>query len=134
MGSEFKPEHWTDLVHDLASVVHPVFLETGRMSMIPANVARALRLPVWSRFVSAMDSSLFKGNFLRFRSHFKDNFNIMELCSGRQLISKALEVSGGVKGDGLLGSLLGSGLSEEDTISVAVDLIIAAVDTVVYNT
>lgn len=63
LGSSY-PDHKDQLKHDvehLSSTVHLIFEESTKLSLLPAKVAATLRLPVWRRFVSAVNTSLSSG-------------------------------------------------------------------------
>lgn len=95
---------------ELAAAVHKVFGESARLSLLPAKLARLLRLPAWTHFVAAVHAALGKGNALVTR--------LIPECAA---------------GEGLLGRLLGAGVSHDDARRLVVDLLLAAGDTTAYS-
>nr|UYC47530.1 cytochrome P450 enzyme [Schistocerca gregaria] len=95
----------------LAAAVHRVFGESARLSLLPARLARLLRLPAWRDFVDAVGAALTQGNALVTQ--------LIPACEG---------------GAGLLGRLLAAGVSHDDARRLVVDLLLAAGDTTAYST
>lgn len=50
-----------DVVDRFASVVHLIFEESARLSLIPAKMAAFLKIPAWKNFVSAIDEAISLG-------------------------------------------------------------------------
>lgn len=48
-------------VERLSSVVHLIYEESTKLNLMPAKIAAMLRLPVWRRFTSAVESTLTLG-------------------------------------------------------------------------
>lgn len=50
-----------DTVSHFASVVHLIFQESARLSLIPVTVAAFLKISAWRNFVSAIDEAISLG-------------------------------------------------------------------------
>ncbi|XP_046400369.1 cytochrome P450 315a1, mitochondrial [Ischnura elegans] len=106
-------------ITELSSVVHLVFQESARLTLIPARLAKYLRLPAWTQFVDAVDSALSKASALV--------TELIPLCqkNGSSEINER---------DGLLIRMLSEGLEMKDVIRIVTDLVLAAGDTTAYST
>ncbi|XP_071444239.1 cytochrome P450 315a1, mitochondrial [Hetaerina americana] len=106
-------------ISELASVVHLVFQESARLTLIPARLARFLRLSAWNQFVNAVDSALSTASSLV--------TEMIPLCQkvGHHEIDEK---------DGLLARMLSEGLETKDVIRIVTDLVLAAGDTTAYST
>ncbi|XP_067011206.2 cytochrome P450 315a1, mitochondrial [Anabrus simplex] len=98
-------------VHQLSLVVHRVFEESAKLSLIPARLAAKLHLSVWTNFVQTVDQALDGANRLVRQ--------VVPLCE---------------HGEGLLGRMLQEGIELPDVIRIVADLILAAGDTTAYST
>ncbi|XP_078044770.1 cytochrome P450 family protein sad [Augochlora pura] len=103
--------HWQICKHELsqdfvklARTLHKVFEYSAKLAIMPAKVAMNLRLPVWMKFVTAVDTT----------------FETV-----RVLVPRMIELGG----DGLLKKMLDEGIREEDVIYIVTDFILAAGDT-----
>nr|XP_033322149.1 cytochrome P450 315a1, mitochondrial isoform X2 [Megalopta genalis] len=103
--------HWHNCKHELsrdfvklARTLHKVFEYSAKLAIMPAKVAMNLRLPVWMKFVTAVDAT----------------FEMV-----RVLVPRMIELGG----DGLLKKMLDEGIREEDAICIVTDFILAAGDT-----
>jgi hypothetical protein len=61
--SEYQ-QRLEDMVDHFASVVHLIFEESARLSLIPATLAAFLKIPAWKNFVSAIDEAISLGKNL----------------------------------------------------------------------
>jgi hypothetical protein len=52
------------LVEQFTSVVHLIFQESARLSLVPATLAAFLKVSAWRNFVSAVDEALAVGENL----------------------------------------------------------------------
>ncbi|XP_059480622.1 cytochrome P450 315a1, mitochondrial [Neocloeon triangulifer] len=90
----------------LSEQVRQVFCESSKLSLLPARVARAIRLPAWARFERAVDHAVHGAS---------------------SLVLDLLPFSRG--GDGMLERMLAAGVELSDTVRIVADLILAAGDT-----
>lgn len=63
MGDKYAKhqQRLEDTVSHFASVVHLIFQESARLSLIPATVAAFLKISAWRNFVSAIDEAISLG-------------------------------------------------------------------------
>ncbi|KAG8276027.1 hypothetical protein J6590_073538 [Homalodisca vitripennis] len=111
MGTSY-PEHRHSLrqnVDQLATVIHLIFHESSKLNFIPAKLAATLRLPVWRRFVDAVQISL---------------------SSAKQLVDQLIPLAAE---DGMLSQLKHENVPHEKIVNIAVDLILAGADTTPYT-
>jgi ecdysteroid 2-hydroxylase len=66
MGEKYwkHQQQLENIVSHLASVVHLIFQESARLSLIPVTVAAFLKISAWKNFVSAVDEALSLGKNL----------------------------------------------------------------------
>ncbi|XP_076755223.1 cytochrome P450 family protein sad [Xylocopa sonorina] len=88
----------------LAKMLHKIFEHSATLSIIPAKLAMNLRLPVWRKFVTSVDTA----------------FEIV-----RVLVPEMIKLGG----DGLLKRMKQEGIRDEDVICIVTDFILAAGDT-----
>ncbi|KDR16797.1 cytochrome P450 315a1, mitochondrial [Zootermopsis nevadensis] len=100
-----------DVVDRFASVVHLIFEESARLSLIPAKMAAFLKIPAWKNFVSAIDEAISLAHDLTTR--------MIPECQN---------------GEGLLGAILAEGIEDKDVIRIVADLFIGAGDTTANST
>ncbi|XP_012223827.2 cytochrome P450 315a1, mitochondrial isoform X1 [Linepithema humile] len=96
---QMRPE-----AEDLALMLHRIFEYSATLSMIPAKLAKRLKLPVWTKFVWTVDTILEK------------------VCN---LIPEMTRLDG----DGLLRTMMKEGIHGDDAVRIVADFIIAAGDT-----
>lgn len=96
------------------SAIHGIFKETSAMGMFPPALARALKLPMWTRFAEAVDRAL---------------------DIGQEMVLKGLHDSktrlekGGAPNSLLDQLLITEKLDEENIVRLLTDLFLAAADT-----
>ncbi|XP_064079150.1 cytochrome P450 315a1, mitochondrial-like [Macrobrachium nipponense] len=96
------------------SAIHGIFKETSAMGMFPPGLARALKLPMWTRFAEAVDRAL---------------------DIGQEMVMKGLHDSktrlekGGSPSSLLDQLLITEKLEEENIVRLLTDLFLAAADT-----
>ncbi|XP_076653765.1 cytochrome P450 family protein sad isoform X1 [Halictus rubicundus] len=102
---------WRNCKHELsrdfeklARMLHKIFEYSAKLAIMPAKVAMNLRLPVWMKFVAAVDTT----------------FETVRI-----LVPRMIQLGG----DGLLKKMLNEGIQEEDAICIVTDFILAAGDT-----
>jgi len=111
LGSSF-PEHRENLrpdIQQLSTIVHKIFEESTKLNLLPAKMAAALKLPVWRRFVTAVNTTL---------------------SSAEKLVDQAFPLAAE---DGILSQMDEEGISHDKIVSIVVDLILAAADTTPYT-
>lgn len=90
---------------DLALMLHQIFEYSATLSMIPAKLAKRLKLPAWTKFVRTVDTILNK------------------VCN---LVPEMTRLDS----DGLLHTMIKEGIHDDDAVRIVADFIIAAGDTV----
>ncbi|KAL1132159.1 hypothetical protein AAG570_010116 [Ranatra chinensis] len=112
MGSSYITEmkYLDKEIDKLATIFSTIFETSAQVSRFPAKLTSALSLPVWNRFVAAVDASL------------NSSKNMLSLMAGR------------CAEDGLYIKLLNEGIEEDIMRSLIVDLMLAAGDTTAYAT
>jgi hypothetical protein len=60
-AANMKEIHKSGNFNALVPEMHRVFAESAKLSMLPARLARALRLPTWSRFERSVDRVILGG-------------------------------------------------------------------------
>lgn len=55
--------HKMDQVHLFVQCVQQLFVESAKLTLLPARLAQRFNLPVWQRFMEAADQALRLGNF-----------------------------------------------------------------------
>ncbi|XP_065346066.1 cytochrome P450 315a1, mitochondrial [Cloeon dipterum] len=90
----------------LSEQVRQVFCESAKLSLLPARLARAIKLPAWSRFELAVGHAVHGASAM-----------VLDL----------LPFSRG--GDGMLDRMLAAGVELKDAVRIIADLILAAGDT-----
>lgn len=100
---QMRPE-----VEDLALMLHRIFEYSATLSLIPAKLAKRLRLPAWTKFVRTADTILGK------------------VCN---LVPEMTRLNG----DGLLQMMIKEGIHGDDAVRIVADFIIAAGDTVRFR-
>ncbi|XP_035723788.1 cytochrome P450 315a1, mitochondrial-like isoform X1 [Vespa mandarinia] len=111
MGSTWH-RHKANISRDsenLARTLHKIFEYTAELSILPAKLAKTLRLPSWNRFVESADSAL----------------SIV-----RTLVPEMVRLGG----DGLLQTMMDEGIRDDDLVRIVTDFIIAAGDTTAFST
>lgn len=94
---------------NLARTLHKIFEYTVELSILPAKLAKTLKLPAWNKFVKSADSVL----------------GIVQM-----LVYKMVR-SGG---DGLLRTMMDEGIREDNLVRIVTDFVIAAGDTTAFST
>ncbi|XP_069672926.1 cytochrome P450 315a1, mitochondrial [Periplaneta americana] len=113
MGDKYlrKRKEMEDILAHFASVVHLIFQESSRLSLLPASLAAFLRIPAWKSFVSAIDEAIGVANRL-----------VLQMVPECQ------------NGEGLLGAMLAEGMEHKNVVRIVADLVLAAGDTTAYST
>lgn len=79
-------------LHDFVHCVQQIFIESAKMTMIPAKWAHYLNLPVWRRFEDAADKALSLGKFYLYKYKFTLQLTAYQLRHHAKVI-KSDEVS-----------------------------------------
>lgn len=56
--------HKMEQVHLFVQCVQQLFVESAKMTLLPARLAQRFNLPVWQRFMEAAGQALKLGNFV----------------------------------------------------------------------
>ncbi|KAK2581866.1 hypothetical protein KPH14_002329 [Odynerus spinipes] len=94
---------------NLARTLHKIFEYTAELSVLPAKLAKTLKLPAWNKFVKSAD---------------------LALGIVRMLVPKMVHLGG----DGLLQRMMDEGIRDDDLVRIVTDFIIAAGDTTAFST
>lgn len=107
MGSSWHSckQHLSKDVEKLAQTLRKIFEYSAQVYVLPAKLAKNLRLPVWTKFVKSADTA----------------FEIV-----RKLVPEMTRLGG----DGLLRRMMDEGIRGEDAIPIVTDFVLAAGDTV----
>lgn len=63
LGCVSLEQSYMDRIHEFVHCIQQLFVESSKMTMIPAQLAFKLKLPVWRRFEKAADRALSLGNY-----------------------------------------------------------------------
>lgn len=133
MGAEsyaenMKEIHTSGNFNALVPEIKRVFAESAKLSMLPARISRALRLPIWSRFERSVDRVILGGIVINYLLFFRC-FIYFDFCFlASSLVLDLLPYSRG--GQGILERFLAAGMELKDVVRIVADLILAAGDTV----
>uniref|UniRef100_A0A1B6DDK1 Cytochrome P450 n=1 Tax=Clastoptera arizonana TaxID=38151 RepID=A0A1B6DDK1_9HEMI len=108
IGSSYPlhKEKFEPHIENLSTTAQAIFKESSKLSLIPPKFAYFLRLPMWKRFVSSVHSSI---------------------DTATKMVKEMLALT---EKDGLLYKMSSESIPFDKMVSIVVDLIIAAVDTV----
>ena len=62
LGCVSLEDSYADRIHEFVHCIQQLFVESSKMTMIPAKLAFNLKLPVWRRFEKAAERALSLGN------------------------------------------------------------------------
>ncbi|XP_011307320.1 cytochrome P450 315a1, mitochondrial [Fopius arisanus] len=102
-------EEFSSDLEILAENLHQVFVQSARLSFLPAKLIMRFQFPVWRKFVRVMDTS-------------------QNVAKG--VVHKISKISD----NGLFDLMRDSGIPDENLVAIIADLIIAAGDTTTYST
>lgn len=63
LGCVSLEQSYVDRIHEFVHCIQQLFVESSKMTMIPAQLAFKLKLPVWRRFEKAAERALTLGNY-----------------------------------------------------------------------
>lgn len=124
-AANMKEIHSSGNFNALVPEMNRVFAESAKLSMLPARMARALRLPAWSRFERSVDRVILGG---KYDFYVSSASYLTRIRTASSLVLDLLPYSRG--GKGMLEKFLSAGMELKDVVRIVADLILAAGDTV----